>query len=305
MTFYGGGYTDVDTTSTVGSVIKRVLRTYLLTGQREIRNRLASTLTDTQETVTFDFDLQSVTPGVRLAVGLEEMHVWSVVGTSRTATVERGTDGSPASEHPQGEIVWVAPRFSPYDVFLAINDELRGLSSPVNGLYQRKTADISLLSNVRAYDLPTDLVDIIGVYYTTDSYSEVWYQLGRKDWSFTSGLPTTEFASGMALGIPYLSPHHDVRVVYKAAFDIVNALDDELTDTGLPATATDIVEVGAALRLAAGRPIRRAFTEGQSDTRRADEVSTSDVLRAPAAAQQLYRQRIAEEAARLKQQNGV
>lgn len=292
--------------TTVQQTIDRIQRSYLLTNQREERNRLAANISAGATSVTFDFDLAGITPNTRIALGLEDMHVWATAESSKTATVQRGDGGTTAASHTSGERVWVAPRFSPYDMFVQVNNELADLSSPVNGLYQRKTTDITLVSNVLAYNLPSDLVDVLDVYYSTDSFSEAWLPLGRRGWRFQSGLPVSEFASGMALTLPGFSPNWDVRVVYKAAFTPVTALTNDLTTfSGLPATAQDIVEMGVALRIAAPKAIQRAFTGGQGDTRRADEVSTSDVLQAPGRLAQLRQSRIAAEAARLKQQNGV
>lgn len=292
--------------TTVQQTIDRVIRSYLLTNQREQRNRLTTTVDDNDTALTFDFDLDGIKPNTRIAIGLEDMHVWTVNETSKTASsVERGDGGTTATAHTAGDRVWVSPRFSPYDIFVQINAELADLSSPVNGLYQRKTTDLTMLSNVLAYNLPTDLVDVIGVYYSTDSFSEAWYRL-RSGWRFQSGLPTSEFASGMALTLPGFSTSYSVRVVYKAAFTPVTTLTNDLTTfAGLPSTAQDIVEMGVALRIAAPKAIQRSFTGGQGDTRRAEEVSTSDVLQAPGRLAQLRQSRIAAEAARLKQQNGV
>ena len=98
-------------------------------------------------------------------------------------------------------------------------------------------------------------------------------------------------------------PGYDVRVTYIAPYaPFVNLTDDVTATCGISAQAMDIPPIGAAVRMVAGREVKRNFTESQPDTRRAEEVPPGAVVGSSRGLMMLRQQRVAEEAARLRAQ---
>ena len=77
------------------------------------------------------------------------------------------------------------------------------------------------------------------------------------------------------------------------------ALSTNVSVTGLQPSATDLPPIGAAIRLMAGREIKRNFTESQGDTRRSTEVPPGAIAQSANGLARLRQTRIAAEAARL------
>jgi hypothetical protein len=119
-------------------------------------------------------------------------------------------------------------------------------------------------------------------------------------------MATTDFASGGALVIYEGGyPGQAIRVRYRAPFGSLTALDDDvLADTGLPATAHDLPPLGAAVRLVAGREVKRNFTEAQGEPRRAEEVPPTATLQSSRELLRIRQQRIVAEQSRLLHQYG-
>lgn len=286
--------------ATVEAVINRV-RTQLLSGQREEHNRLASALTSSATSATFEFDLGPIKPGTVVSVGTERIYVWSVNESTKTATIQRGWEGTTAAAHDAASLVSVNPRF-PNDVVLdRVNDELRSLSSPLNGLYQMETVDLTYNAAVEGYDLTgvTSLIEVYDVRYKQAGSFKDWPRV--EHWDYAASMATSEFASGHALWVGHGEPGQTVRVWYKAPFTTLSTLAQDVeTVSGLPSTAIDLVELGALMRLSAIRDAKRNFIESQPQPRRAEEVPNGAWMDTAAGLRALRRDRIAEERARLQ-----
>lgn len=289
----------------LSSVIDRTL-SHLDHG-RTARNKLATTVTSTATSITTTYDLAGITPGARISIGLEDMHVYDTDTSVKTATVERGDGESVGAAHTAGDVIMVGPEFSRFDVVQAINEEIAELSSPARGLYQMLAVDITYNSAISGYDLA-------GVDDTfLDVYELRWKQTGPSlfwpvitEFDVSRNMATSEFASGTAIflfqaaqvGLP-------IRVRYKAKFSQLDTTDETQvveTVTGLSESGCNILAYGAAARLAAGRAMRRSAFDAQGNSRRADEVTTQDTL---ISVQGLLRQRdiaVQAEAARLGKQ---
>jgi hypothetical protein len=94
-------------------------------------------------------------------------------------------------------------------------------------------------------------------------------------------------------------PGYNVRVVYRSVFTMPSTVYANVSSTNLLPSAYDLPPLGAAIRLMEGREIKRSFTEGQGDTRRAGEVAPGAILQSARGLQQMRAQRIAAEAAKL------
>lgn len=274
---------------------------HLYTGGREERNKLAADLNSSDVTLSVTYGLGGIQAGSKISVDLEDMHVWAAAATN-TVTVKRADFGSSAASHTTGAVVTVNPKFSDFDIFRALNETLRDLSSPQSGLFQVKTTNLTYQAAIQGYDLTSVGSDFIGIHQVRWKVTDPSLRWPRiKHFSVLRNMPTTDFASSLAL-VVYESavPGRTVNVSYKASFGLFStAADNVLATTGLPSTAHDILPIGAAIRLTLGREIKRNFTEAQSDTRRAAEVPAGANLNAMRQLQAQYAERVAAESARL------
>lgn len=276
-------------------------RRHLDSGQRPALDVLPSPvgLTDTVIPLTY---ATAVSAGGYLTAGLEVMYVWSVDQTAKTATVQRGMIGSAPATHATGDLVFVNPRFTDWEIFCALNADLGSLTS--NGIFQIRSVDLTAVSGQRGYDFPfTGFQSVADIrWQVQNSTVREWRDL--EDYTVELALPTTTFPSGQSLYLNGMlpTPGQEIRVRYRAALGTLADLTTTTADIGLPDTATDLPPLGAAITVMAGRPVRRADLTSQGDTRRQDEVHVGDVVNATAALRQLRQVRVAEEAQRLAQQ---
>lgn len=289
--------------TTAAQLISRVQR-QLLSGVVEDRNKLGVACTVAATTITLEYDLGPIRSGMVLEVDSELMYVWQVDVVAKTATVERGFNGTTAAAHVDGSIVLVSPRFPRSQILEAFNDDLADLSTPVNGLYRLKTLDLRYNGSDSMINLPSlgDVVSLVDVrlrYLSTD------YPL-IKNVQLIRNLPTKDFGSGTALKFNEPTRSGDLRIVYRAPFGRLTKESDDLqTVCGFPQTAEDILVMGAEIRLMAPREMKRNFTESQGDTRRPDEVPAGAVANSINNLIRLRRERIMAEATKLDAQYPV
>jgi hypothetical protein len=286
--------------ATVAQIINRTQR-QLLSGVVEERNKIASAVNTTATTITLTYEIAGIRQGSIIEIDAEQMYVWSVLESTKVATVERAFNGTVAAAHTNGSIVTVNPRFPRAQVLEAINDELADLSSPMNGLFQVKILDLSYNGSDRQINLPSisDVIDLIEVrnrYISSD-----YQQVNRV--KLLRNMPTKDFGSGMALQFDQGVRQGDLRVSYRAPFTKFTIESENVQmNGGYPESAEDILVVGAQIRLIAPREIKRNFTESQGDTRRADEVSAGAVSNSIVSMLRMRRDRITAEAAKLTRQ---
>jgi hypothetical protein len=283
--------------TTTAVVIDRTLR-QLLSGTVEARNKLTTTLTSSGTSVVVDYPLEGLRAGQVCEIDSELMYIWATDVATKTLTVQRGFNNTTAAAHTAGAVITINPRFPRAQILEAVNDELSDLSSPMHGLFQVKTLNIDYNGSDAMIDLTnvTSIIDLltVSVRYMTDDYP-----IARKI-RLIRDLPTDDFPSGFALRFDQAVFPGRLRVVYKAAY---TAAATEATDInsgcGVQETVTDIVALGAQIRLMSPREVKRNFTESQGDTRRAEEVSMGAVANSTTSLIRLRRDRIQAEAARL------
>lgn len=274
-------------------------RGYLLSGQNEELNRLEVNLTSVATSLQLEFPAGGIKTGVTIAVGLEEMYVWSVVG--QNATVQRAMNGSQIGDHFDGDLIRVKPKFTDYRIFRALNDDVLDLSAPGNGLFRMRTVDLTATGAQYGYDL-TDVEEMLDVYevrYKTPGPEHTWPRI--RNYTVAQDMPTSDFPSGIALILheaPY--PGMPIRVRYKAPFGQFGSLGSEIADAGIAPSMVDLPPLGAAIRLMSGRDIKRSFTETQGEPRRAEEVRVGDAVNGMRGLLALRAQRIMAEAGRLQ-----
>ena len=283
--------------TTAATVINKTLR-QLLSGTVEARNKLASTITDSDTSVVCTYAVEGLRAGQVFEIDSELFYIWAANVSTQTLTVQRGFNGTTAAAHTSGALLTVAPRFPRAQVLEAINDEVLDLSSPVNGLFQVKTFNQTYNGTDRMVNLTsaTDVIDVlnVSVRYLTDDYP-----VARKV-KLVRDLPTDDFASSFALKFDQAVYPGRLRVVYKAPYTSVTTEATNLnTGCGIQESVEDIVVIGTQLRLMAPREIKRNFIESQGDTRRAEEVTSGAISNSVTVLRQLRRDRIIAEAARL------
>lgn len=278
-------------------------REHLLAGHREPMNRLDGPITAAATSLTLKYDLGPVQAGSVLSVDLERIRVWETSGKT-VAVAERGVDGTVAAAHDNLATVTANSRFDAFAVVREINNDLADLSSPSVGLFKVEFADLTFNAAIGGYDLGAGASDIVGsplkVLWKSIGPSKHWPEI--RSYRYDSNMPTADFASGRAIFIyEPVSPGQQVRVFYPASFTPLptTLLTTDVATTGLPTTAHDLPPLGAAIRLMAGREIKRNFTEAQGDTRRAEEVPPGAVQASPRGLATLRAQRISAEVARL------
>jgi hypothetical protein len=285
--------------TTAGQLIDRV-NSELLAGTVEDRNKLAASTDASQTDIEMTYSLGSLRENTVFQIGTELFYVWEVNTTSKTATVERGYGGTTAATHTLGDIVTVNPRFPRQSVLNNLNAELTDLSSPMNGLFQMKTVDVTYNGSDRMVNL-TGVTDIIDLYDVRYRYLNDDYPIVRNV-RLLRDMPTTDFASGFALTFDTPVRSGSVRVLYKAPYTAFTAESDTVSGAGGTSSLDDLLSLGAQIRVMAGREVKRNFTESQGDTRRAEEVPAGAVGGSILNLQRLRRDRIQAEAARLNRQ---
>ena len=285
--------------TTAGHLIDRVV-SELLAGTVEERNKVAGSLDASQTTVTFQYGLGGLREQTVFEIGQEQFYIWSSNASSKTVEVERGFNGTSPSTHSANAVALVNPRFPRHRVMDQLNSELIDLSSPLNGLFQMKTVDLSYNGSDRMINM-TGVGDMIDLYdvryrYLNDDYPVIRSVRLLRD------MPTGDFASGYALAFDDYLRSGSLRVSYKAPYSLFTSEASTVASVGGSDTLDDLLVIGAQMRMIAGREVKRNFTESQGDTRRAEEVPAGAVSNSMVGLQRLRRDRIQAEAARLNRQ---
>ena len=286
---------------TTGSDWISQTRSYLMSGYAENRNKLAVAYTAGSGTLTFSYALEGIRAGARLCIGLNTFYVWSISG--QTAVVSGGEDSSTDANAPIGSLVRVAPRFTDNEIWDQLGNDLGDLSSPSNGLFGINSVDLTYNATINGYDLGPISDQILSVYevkYLTPGPQLDNPRITTNGFRLNRNAINTQFPSGISLQLfqPAM-PGYNVRVVYRSVFTMPSTSFANVSSTGLLPSAYDLPPLGAAIRLMEGREIKRNFTEGQGDTRRAGEVAPGAILQSARGLQQMRAQRIAAEAAKL------
>ena len=236
-----GGSSSTGAGTTFGDLIEKVYRR-VMGGVRERTVQITNAVGANSgiDTIVLNgAQIAGVQPGVILAVELELMYVLSWSAGNSTATVERGYYGSIATTHNAGTIAYMNPRYSRYDIGVAINDDLRSLSSPTNGLFRVGVATLTYNPVFQGYDLgdlPDNFIDIIEIRYRIAPPYRTFPAI--KKWKILRGVPDPVFPSGKGLIIYEAGwPGLPIYVQYSAPFIRMVNTSDDLFNT--PATNDD------------------------------------------------------------------
>lgn len=315
---YGSGYSFSD-------IVEKVYRR-VMSGVSEITVTLTATIDGSTTTNIGMSGVQSsaLVPGAILSVGLELMLVLSSNSSAGTVNVERGYMGSNAATHTAGDLVYVNPSLSKFDVGVAINDDLNSLSAA--GLVRINTAEITYNPIFMGYDLgalPHNFIDILEIRYKIPFPDRRYPPITR--WHVSRYQDTSVFPSGNSLtiyeggypGLPMYVTYSAPLVPYSALSDNIcsppvtndpdgpyNGYGSLLSIPSLPPTAIDIPPIGATIQLIQNREFSRNAYMVQPDPRKAADVPAGAIMNSTQRMEIWRQKRIEEEVARIHKQYG-
>ena len=307
---------------TFGDAIEKVYRR-VMAGQREASVALTDDVTADQE--AFSITAANVTglvPGAILAVDYELVYVLSYSQTNSTVSVERAFRGSVAQAHAATTQAIINPKYSRFDIGVAINDDIKSLSSPSNGLGRINNISITYNPVYQAYDLGDvayNFSEILSINFKTPWPDRRPRPI--KNWRVVRNANEGYFPSGQAIvlneggypGMPIeldiLSPYIPMVLntdsflntpVTNDPYPPYNGYGTEVYDSNFVAEQTDIPVLGAMIQLTLPREISRNFLESQPDPRKALEVPAGAVSASAAALILQRERRIGEEGDRMR-----
>lgn len=251
-------------------------------------------------TLTMEMDVSGITPGTVLSSGL---NVWYVRGTnvaSKEIFVVPGYDNSPQGTAATGDLVMVKPRVTTWYLFNAINDEIKRLSSPMNGLYRVGTWTVNVSPTYQTYEVPTaalNMTNLLRVRYRWPGTPDVWSDIRPSSYRWL--VSETGNKVQLLVNVPSGT---EIEFTYKAPFAEAAALDDDpVADCGLAESMLDIPPLGASAMLLRTTDARRNQIQAQGDPRRAGEVPSGANLSSASVMDRDYKMRVQDEYARLVQ----
>ena len=252
------------------------------------------------DTLTMELDVTGMTPGSILSSGLNVWYVKGVNASSNTVFVIPGYDDSPQQAAAAGDQVIIKPRVTTWYLFNAINDEIRKLSSPMNGLYRVGTWTVDVSPTYQTYEVPTEalhMTNLLRVRYRWPGTPDVWSDIRPSSYRWI--VSETGNKVQLLVNVPSGT---EIEFTYKAPFvEATSLLDDPVDDCGLSPTMLDLPSLGAAATLLKTTDARRNQISAQGDSRRAGEVPSGANLSSAAMMDREYKMRVQDEYARLIQ----
>lgn len=251
-----------------------------------------------QTSIQLELGVDGIQKGMLLSSGLNVWFVKGVYSTTNTVFVIPGYDGSPQSAVAPGDMVYVRPRMTDWFAFNALNDVMRRLSSPENGLYRIGTWVADVDATYQTYPVPTaaqGMTNILRVRWRVPGTTDVWTDLPDRmwRWMYSANQNVIRILRNIPSGT-------EVEFTYKAPFTLATALDDDpVADCGLSESMLDIPALGAAAMLLRTTEARRTQVQTQGDSRRPEEVPVTANSSIASQLDREFRARVQEEMARL------
>lgn len=197
--------------------------------------------------ITVD-DASAVSRGLA-EIGDELVYVKNVNKTAGTIEIMpggRGWRGSTAASHGINTIIRNNPNFPRVQIRRAINDTIRGIDLRAIGSHE-----FEFDGTQYAYALPTDFQDVTGVAWDAPDTTEIWPLIKR--FRIDRNFRVTGDSSTLRSAIVLLEspmPGRTVRIQYaKYPTPMASDADVFTTVSGLPASAEDVIRLGAMWRL--------------------------------------------------------
>ena len=287
-----------------------VEKTYwsLMSNQSEVVAKLGSSYTTGAGTLSLTNPfINTITVGSKLACSTTDFRVdaWTPNGNNSGGTAAvTVVDGSTDQNLSANADVFINPKYTRWQIAVAINEALAILSSPTNGLYQVGETTITYNPVYSGYDLGAVPANFTAVLELTADHpypDRNFIRVRRYD--VVRGVTSAKFPSGRGLILKefkYTFPGFNLNMAYGYPFTPLQALtDDVVTTGGLPSTAIDLPPLLAEALLTEGREIKRNFIENQPDPRKALDVPPGAVLASTNKLDVRIERRISEERDRL------
>lgn len=248
--------------------------------------------------VQLQLDVSGIQEGMILSSGLNVWYVKGVSVSDGKVFVVPGIDNAPVNGVSLGDMVYVRPRMTDWYAFNMLNDEIRSLSAPTNGLFQLKSWTVNVDPTYQSYDVPSSASDMLSLHrvrYRLPGTPDVWADLPSFAWKWHTGTGTNRVQ--LLRNIPVGT---EVQFVYKAPFSAATSLaTNVVTECGLAETMVDIPPLGVSMMLLHTTESRRVQVQTQGDARRAEEVPATANSSQAGQLRRIYRERIQDEYARL------
>ena len=263
-------------------------------------NVLADNAAPGATSLVMNLDVTGITPGTILSSGLNVWYVTGVSSSNKEIIVIPGYEDSPQEAASSGDIVMIKPRITNWYLFTTINDEIRKLSSPTNGLYRVGTWTVEVSPTYQTYEVPPEalnMTNILRVRYRWPGTPDVWSDIRTSSYRWI--VSETGNKIQLLVNVPSGT---EIEFTYKAPFVEATSLsDDPVADCGLAPTMLDLPPLGAAASLLRTTDSRRNQISAQTDPRRSAEVPPGANLSSAAIMDREYKARVQDEYARLIQ----
>lgn len=251
-----------------------------------------------QTSLQLELGVDGIQKGMLISSGLNVWFVKGVYSTTNTVFVVPGYDGSPQQAVAAGDMVYVRPRMTDWFAFNALNDTLRRMSSPENGLYRIGTWVADVDATYQTYAVPeaaANMTNILRVRWRLPGTTDVWTELPDRTWRWMYS--TEQNVIRVLRNIPSGT---EIEFTYKSPFTLATSLaDDPVADCGLTESMLDIPALGAAADLLRTTESRRTQVTTQGDSRRPEEVPVTSNASIASQLDRQFRDRVQEEMIRL------
>lgn len=193
-------------------------------------------------------DVTAISRGI---IEIDDEVIWvddinSTTGVLTIPPYGRGYGGTTAVAHTSGSRVVSSPMFPRQMVKDALNDAIRAVYPDLYGIGQ---TTVTFQPAINTYALPSGALDVINVAWQTTGPSKEWMPVRR--WRVDKQAATSAFSTGVTVSVyDMIVPGRSIKITYtKQPSALVNASDDFVTVTGLPASTEDVIRFGAQYRL--------------------------------------------------------
>ena len=243
---------------TVNNVIDRVRR-HLNSSLRHETNVLAVAFGVSDTTLTLTYDLStSIRPGAILSIGTELCRVTSFNASLKQITVLRGWQDSEIEAHGIGSEVLINPRFTRFDIFDSIIDEIASWETEI---FKVEDYQWTLNGNTDTVELPSQFEDAIGVCRVSrqwddpdsTSWPRIKYRLQRGSVAEWDGATS----SGLVIRLVFegnIKRTGKVHALIAMPFDITTTLQGTtnlVSVLGMTPSQVDLLVQGVKVRLLA------------------------------------------------------
>ena len=240
-------------------------------------------------------------------------------------SVIRGHEGSTPVEHPSGQILRVAPTFTSWRIWRALQNAVQELSAPTK-LYQVVEAELNRAHRLGDWLYPVALPDgitasmvhrVLTAYTRVPEFQNEVPIRGQIQLVFDPRFSTTTpqdnpggVGSGLAVRLSDSQVPWDTRTKVRIRLGcnlspLSNDPEGDVNVTGLPETALDIPPVIAAFHLMSGLPGRFILPDVQSEPRVPGEQAAGSGQSAVTRLRQVYQDRVMEEIRGLQARYGL